>query len=189
MKRHAVIFTWRDTLPLLLSTFLSITMKWEPVLAGVHVHVRRHVCARAWKCVSCTRVYPPFNFFPRTSFLRPTCLATMSAHLNQGAYLKCLKRLLSVPFVVAGLTTVRGNPPRISHPSALAASLWTSVFARTQTCMQIVTCACPLSLRACACNACTKGICTNAVSICEANTATAINLALVLKYNSAALEK
>lgn len=114
MKRHAVIFTWRDTLPLLLSTFLSITMKWEPVLAGVHVHVRRHVCARAWKCVSCTHAYPPFNFFPRTSFLRPTCLATMSAHLNQGAYLKCLKRLLSVPFVVAGLTTVGGNPPPAS---------------------------------------------------------------------------
>lgn len=187
MKRRTVLFTWRDTLLLLLSTFLSITTKREPVLAGVHVHVRRSVCVR-WKCVSYTHVYSPFNFFPRTSFLRPTCLATMSAHLNPGAYLKCLKRLLSVPFVVTGLTTVRGNPP----PPSLAASLWTSVFARTQTCMQIVRCARPLSLCACACmRTRTQGnrVYTNAVWFCEAKTATAINLAFVLKYNTAALEK
>lgn len=93
-----------------------------------------------------------FKFFPLTSFLRPACLATMSVHLNQGAYLKCLKRLLSVPFVVAVLTTVSGScTPPPNTPSALTASLWTSAFAHTQTCMQIVTWACPLSLRACEC--------------------------------------
>lgn len=99
----AALMTYPDE-----TTYSHFHVAWHTVVAieliphsydEVGTCFSMYVYVRACKCVLSAHIFA-FSFFPLTSFERPTCLATVSAHFNQCAYLKCLKRLLSVAFVV-----------------------------------------------------------------------------------------
>lgn len=110
MKRHTVLFTWRDTLLLLLSTFLSITMKREPVLAGVHVHVRRYVCVCVEVCVLYARIFAfqlfSSNFIPKAHMFGDNVSALKPGRLSQVS-----QEALISSFCSHRINYCQGQPP------------------------------------------------------------------------------
>lgn len=113
-------------------------------------------CVCVEVCVLYARIFAfqlfSSNFIPKAHMFGDNVSALKPGRLSQVS-----QEALISSFCSHRINYCQGQPPR-PHPSALAASLWTSVFARTQTCMQIVTCACPLSLCACACMRARKAI-------------------------------
>lgn len=104
-------------------------------------------CACVEACVLYARIFA-FQLFS-SNFPKAHMFGDNVSALKPGRLSQVSQEALISSFCSRRINYCQGQPP--PHPSAFAASLWTSVFARTQTCMQIVTCACPLSLCACAC--------------------------------------
>lgn len=99
--------------PLMFDSFNDVSW-WIDVqsflLHVTHCFAIEHIrfCYCEWHCLSacvCVCVFPHFSWLSFL-FLTP-CLMTMSVHLNQCAYLKCFKRLLSVLFIIR--TTFTGT--------------------------------------------------------------------------------